>query len=371
MTGLGLLGLEGWRQSRKRASVLGGLLGVAGLAFVLTLGGGTSYARSSRALASKSSASSSLTLITEPKDGIGPILSAIRHARQQIDLVMYQNQGKRIDAALAAAHHRGVQVRVLLSRMYYGRGYYETDPYTHKRVFVPTPQQDNRPSYKYFKAHGVPARWTWTHFAYTHQKTMVVDGVAYIMTFNFTPQYYATSRDFGLIDTNSVDVQAIETTFDADWHKRHIASQNGADLVWSPGSRPALVKLIRSAHGWLDIYNEEMNSTRVESALEADARRGVNVRVTMTYSSDWKVAFEQLTKAGVHVHLYPVCATCLYIHAKMILTPRKVFLGSENFSENSMSDNRELGLITSDKPIRTSLARTFNQDYAGAKPFYP
>jgi phosphatidylserine/phosphatidylglycerophosphate/cardiolipin synthase-like enzyme len=55
----------------------------------------------------------------------------------------------------------------------------------------------------------------------------------------------------------------------------------------------------------------------------------------------------------------------------MILTPSKVFLGSENFSQSSMSDNRELGLITSAKTIRTSLARTFNRDYAGAKPFRP
>jgi phosphatidylserine/phosphatidylglycerophosphate/cardiolipin synthase-like enzyme len=319
------------------------------------------------ALASASSSTSSLTLITEPKDGIGPILKAISHAHHEIDLVMYENEGKRIDAALSTAHHRGVNVRVLLSTAYYGKGYPEGGE------IVKTPEPENQPAYAYFKAHGVPVRWTATYFALTHQKTLVVDGTAYIMTFNFTPQYYATSRDFGLVDTLPVDVQAIEKTFDADWNRRHIASQNGADLVWSPGSRPALVKLIRSVprHGWLDIYNEEMNSTRVESALESDARRGVNVRVTMTASSAWDSAFTQLTAAGVHVHLYPATPTALYIHAKMILTPSKVFLGSENFSESSMQDNRELGLITSSKAIRTSLARTFNSDYAGAKPFKP
>ncbi len=300
---------------------------------------------------------SALTLITEPKDGIAPIMSAIRHARHQIELVMYENEGKRIDGALAAAYHRGVHVRVLLSNGYYG--------------MPGTPKNDNQPAYQYFKARGVPVHWSPAYFALTHQKTLIVDGVAYILTFNFTPQYYATSRDFGLIDTLPVDVRAIEKTFDADWSKRHIASQNGADLVWSPGSRPALVKLIRSAHGWLDIYNEEMDSTRIESALESDARRGVDVRITMTASPSWSSAFTQLTAAGVHVHLYPATARALYIHAKMILTPSKVFLGSENFSESSMSDNRELGLITSAKTIRTSLARTFNRDYVGAKPFRP
>ena len=255
---------------------------------------GASLAPSSGA--ATSSPTSSLTLITEPKDGIAPILSAIRHARHQIDLVMYENEGKRIDAALAADHHRGVHVRVLLSTAYYGHGYPDGGQ------IVKTPEPENQPAYAYFTAHGVPVRWTATYFALTHQKTLVVDGTAYILTFNFTPQYYATSRDFGLIDTLPVDVRAIEKTFDADWSKRRIGSQNGADLVWSPGSRPALVKLIRSVrpHGWLDIYNEEMNSTRVESALESDARRGVNVRITMTASSDWSSAFTQLTAAGVH-----------------------------------------------------------------------
>ena len=330
----------------------------------MSLAGGSGVAG---ALAATSSPSRSLTLITEPNDGIAPLLSAIRHARHQIDLVMYENEGKRIDAALAADHRRGVHVRVLLSTSYYGHGYPEGGE------IVKTPEPENQPAYAYFKAHGVPVRWTATYFALTHQKTLVVDGTAYIMTFNFTPQYYATSRDFGLIDTLPVDVRAIEKTFDADWNRRRIASQNGADLVWSPGSRPALVKLIKSVrpHGWLDIYNEEMNSTRVESALESDARRGVDVRVTMTASSSWTSAFTQLTAAGVHVHLYPAIPTALYIHAKMILTPSKVFLGSENFSESSMDDNRELGLITSSKPIRTSLVRTFNRDYAGAKPFRP
>ena len=319
--------------------------------------GGWFLAPSSRANSSPARPSSTLALITEPKDGIAPILSAIRHARHQIDLVMYENEGKRIDAALVAAHRRGVHVRVLLSNGYYG--------------MAGTPRTDNQPAYKYFRARRVPVRWSPAYFALTHQKTLVVDKSAYILTFNFTPQYYPTSRDFGLIDPLPVDVRAIERTFDADWSRQRIAAARGADLVWSPGSRPALVKLIKSAHGWLDIYNEEMNSTRIESALESDARRGVNVRITMTASPNWSTAFTQLTSAGVHVHLYPATARALYIHAKMILTPTKVFLGSENFSESSMSDNRELGLITSTKAIRTSLARTFNRDYAGAAPFRP
>ncbi len=297
------------------------------------------------------SASGSLSLITEPRDGIAPILSAVRDAKHSVDMVMYEDSDGQVDAALAADEHRGVAVRVLLDDGYYGEG---------------SPQ--NQAAYDYLKRRGVPVRWTPRYFALTHQKTLLVDGRAYILTFNLTPRYYATDRDLGVVDTSRADEADIEKTFDADWAGRRITAPSGSDLVWSPGSEHAQVSLITSAARWVDIYNEEMDSGPIEAALEADARRGVNVRVTMTASTSWDSAFRRLSAAGVHVRTYAANAS-LYIHAKMILTSAKVFLGSENFSAASMNDNRELGLITTKARIRDSLAATFNSDYAGATPY--
>jgi len=266
-------------------------------------------------------------------------------------MVMYEDSDSQVNDALAAAEHRGVSVRVLLNGGYYGHGF---------------PQ--NQAAYSYLKGQGVPVRWTPSYFALTHQKTLVVDGRAYILTFNLTPEYYASSRDFGVVDTNAADDAAIEHAFDADWAGHRIIPPAGAQLVWSPGSGPALVNLIDSASGWVDVYNEEMDAPAIQSALAAAARRGVSVRVTMTANSEWDSAFAQLTRAGVHVRTYAADAS-LYIHAKMILTPDRVFLGSENFSETSLNDNRELGLITTDAPVRASLGATFASDYTNATPY--
>ena len=309
------------------------------------------HARRRARPAGASARTGGLSLITEPRDGIAPVLSAVKHARHAVDMVMYEDSDTQVDAALAADEHRGVTVRVLLNGGYYGAG------------FPP-----DQAAYRYLKAHGVPVRWTPRYFALTHQKTLVVDGRAYILTFNLTPEYYSTSRDFGVIDTQPADERAVEQTFDADWAGQRITAPTGTDLVWSPGSQTAQVDLIDSATGFLDIYNEEMDSTAIEQALQAAARRGVNVRVTMTADSSWDSAFASLASAGVHVRTYAADAS-LYIHAKMILTSAKVFLGSENFSATSMQDNRELGLITANATIRASLARTFNADYAGATPY--
>ena len=267
-----------------------------------------------------------LELITEPRDGIAP--------------------------ALAEDEHRGVAVRVLLAGGYYGGG-----------------SSQNRAAYNYLKSQRVPVRWTPSYFALTHQKTVIVDGRAYILTFNLTPGYYASSRDFGIVDTIPADNAAIERTFGADWNGRAIAAPDGADLVWSPGSQPARRSSSsgRRRDGWMST-TRRWTRPRSSHALEGDARRGVNVRVSMTADPSWDSAFAELTAAGVHVRTYAPNAA-LYIHAKMILTPARAFVGSQNFSETSMDKNRELGLIVSDATVRASLSRTFDSDYAHATPY--
>jgi cardiolipin synthase len=303
------------------------------------------------AVTPRAASTGGLALITEPQAGIAPILSAIRGARHQVDLVMYEDSDAQVDSALADDVRRGVNVRVLLNGGYYGAG-----------------SAQNMAADAYLKAHQVPVRWTPSYFALTHQKTLIVDGRAYILTFNFTPEYYASSRDFGVLDTIPADDAAIVTTFNADWNATRITAPTGHDLVWSPGSQGPQVNLINAAHGSLDVYNEEMDSPPIETALERAARRGVDVRITMTADASWDSAFTQLAKAGVHIHLYAADAS-LYIHAKMILTPTQVVLGSENFSTSSLDANRELGVITTSPAIRASLLKTFDGDYAGATPY--
>ncbi len=112
-----------------------------------------------------------------------------------------------------------------------------------------------------------------------------------------------------------------------------------------------------------------MDQYKVVDALVAAAKRGVNVKVTMTADSSWDSNFDELAKAGVHVHLYASSAS-LYIHAKMILVDGvRVFLGSQNFSTSSLEDNRELGIIFSSPSIIASLSATFTSDFAKASPY--
>jgi len=116
------------------------------------------------------------------------------------------------------------------------------------------------------------------------------------------------------------------------------------------------------------VENEEMDSTPVEDALEADARRGVSVTVIMTSDSQSDSAFSRLQTAGVRIVLYPDTASALYIHAKAIdVDGTTCFIGSENFSSASLDYNRELGILTSSTSVVGLLNTTLFGDAMGGQ----
>jgi cardiolipin synthase A/B len=89
----------------------------------------------------------------------------------------------------------------------------------------------------------------------------------------------------------------------------------------------------------------------------------------MTYEDSWRDAFDELAGCGVQVRTYAEDAP-LYIHAKEIVVDgREAFVGSQNFSWTSLQENRELGIVVSDREILSQLAQTFAGDYRGASPF--
>lgn len=297
--------------------------------------------------------SGTFTLLTEPEQGVTPILKMIQNSKSSIDLVMYEFTDKTIADALIAAEKRGVSVRVLLNGGYEGKI-----------------EKINEPANAYLQNGGVPTRFTPAYFALTHQKTLIVDkNQALIMTFNFVPKYYATARDFGVLDKNPNDVRSIENSFAADWNSQKTITDNADDLIWSPGSDTDMLLAINSAKKELDIYNEEMADQRIIGAIASAAKQGVVVKIIMTYQTAWKKAFQELKNSGAELHLFHG-EKGLYIHAKMILTDQSsVFLGSENFSYGSLDQNRELGIFLSDPAILNSLFQTFSKDWQNAKEF--
>jgi phosphatidylserine/phosphatidylglycerophosphate/cardiolipin synthase-like enzyme len=161
--------------------------------------------------------------------------------------------------------------------------------------------------------------------------------------------------------------------FNADFAHRAVRPSDGSDLVWSPtDAQEKLLGLINGATSSLRIYSEEMGDTAVENALIKAAKRGVDVQICgENEDGEYDSAYAKLARAGIHISYYS-SSTGFYIHGKVIeadygTSHAKVFIGSENFSSTSLNDNRELGLIISNRAVLSAIASTFAADFRGGK----
>jgi cardiolipin synthase len=315
------------------------------------------------------------TLYTFPEsDNSATVLyNFINSAQKTIDMTMYEMQDTTFTADLVAACARGVKVRV---------------------VFSSSEASANATALSAINT-GCGAGTAVNSnsaFTNTHQKTITIDGAqsyaqTAILSLNLQTQYYSTTRDFALIENDAADIAAIETTFAQDYAAGGTNSSTefnyipgggdttapytSGDLIWSPTTAQAsMLSLINNATKTLLVENEEMSAGNIVSALEAACTRGVTVHITMVASSSYTANFNALTAAGCGVYLYPNTNTGFYVHAKAVvadygLATQNAYMGSINYSNASMLQNRELGLFLSDPVSVTTLYNVLTQDYTG------
>ena len=255
-------------------------------------------------------------LIVEPGAGFSPVYSLINGARHSIDVTMYEFSDTTAEHDLAAAAKRGVRVRVILDRR---------------------ARSVNSDAYSYLGSHRVAVTWSSPDYHYTHQKTVIID------------------------------------VFNADFKKKAVRPGDGSDLVWSPtDSQDHLIGLINGATSSLRIYSEEMGDRTIENALIRAAKRGVDVQVCgENESGEYDSAFAKLARAGIRISYYS-SSTGFYIHGKVVEADYgtkhgKIFVGSENFSNTSLNQNRELGLIISGHAVMSAIAGTFATDFRNGR----
>jgi phosphatidylserine/phosphatidylglycerophosphate/cardiolipin synthase-like enzyme len=279
------------------------------------------------------------------------IYSFINSATTSLDMTMYELVDTTAVSDLVAREKAGVKVRVVLDGQH---------------------TSYNSSAISKLKAAGVGVVESNTsRFTYTHQKTITIDGdESMILTGNLTSKYYTTSCDYGVVDTNQVDVAAIEKVFNADYANTAITPGDGDNLLWSPTTATSrLLSVINGATKTLDVEEEEFSDSSLVSALVARAKAGVTVRVVVEDPSDYSSEVSEVKAAGGTVVGYS-SSTGYYIHAKAIvadygLSDAAVEIGSMNWTSNSLDDNRELGIILNDTGVEKVVETQFASDYAG------
>lgn len=290
------------------------------------------------------------TLVTEPDQGLKPIYNLLSSAKKSIDITIYELSDTQVTTILTTAAARGVTVRVILDQN--------------------NEKANNTAAYNTLAAGKVQVHWANPAYLCTHQKTITVDGAtSAIMTLNFTPDYYSTSRDYAVITNNAADIAAIETTFNADFIDASIVPPTGANLVWSPtNSRSSILALIDGASKSLLIAEQEMDDSGVESALKTALKRGVALTLVQENTGGkYSSVLNTLKADGAKIAIFS-SPTGFYNHSKVILADygtanARLLVGSENISTDSLDKNRELGLIFSDPACMAGVDAAITADY--------
>jgi phosphatidylserine/phosphatidylglycerophosphate/cardiolipin synthase-like enzyme len=302
----------------------------------------------------------------ESDNSVTPLYALVNGATRTIDMTMYALQDTTFTADLVAACKRGVTVRVILDQN--------------------NEKSNDTPAFNQLNAQpGCTAVWANTAFQVTHEKSFIVDGTTVaIMSLNLQQQYYSTTRDYALVETDANDIAAIQATFNQDFAagttSAGVAGASdfsyqplpGTDLVWSPTTATtSMLAIINNATKTLYIENEEFSAPNIVSAIAAAASRGVTVIYIGEYSSSYVSKYATVKSAGGNVYYYS-SSNGFYIHGKTVvadlgLASEAVYMGSINYSTASLTQNRELGVYitgntTVSNPIAATIAATVVSD---------
>src|SRR5262245_13991482 len=276
-----------------------------------------------------------MKLITQPADGLAPLLRAIRGARHSLDVGVFRLDLDEVEEALEAAARRGVRVRALVAHMNSDGG---------KRLRKLEQRMSKR---------GIRVYRTSDDLTRYHGKLLVVDGRrGFVLGFNYTAADVG-SRSFGVrVDSRRL-VRELQRLFDCD-AERVAYEPRARDLVVSPeNARRRLEQFLREARQTLDIYDPELSDERMLRLLGRRQERGVRVRVLGGLEGSTRI--EALPYLGGRLHVRAI-----------VRDGRCAFVGSQSLRALELDRRREVGIVIRAASAVRPLQRTFESDWRRA-----
>lgn len=274
-------------------------------------------------------------LLIQPQDGITALLSAIKKAKTEIDIVIFRFDRAEIETALTAAVRRGVEVSALIA--YANRG-----GESHLR----------RLEMRLLEA-GVNVSRTPAKLVRYHNKMMIVDRrLLFVLSFNFTHLDIDHSRAFGIATRKTKLVQEALKLFEADSQRKAYKAGLDSFVVSPVNARKQLAALILRAKKELLIYDPNIADPEMAKALVNRAKAGVKIRVIGGVSRK-------------HDDIDVRKLTGLRLHTRTIICDRReAFVGSQSLRKIELDERRELGVIVSGPKTMSRLVDTFDADWS-------
>jgi phosphatidylserine/phosphatidylglycerophosphate/cardiolipin synthase-like enzyme len=269
-------------------------------------------------------------------------------AQRSLWLQMYLFTVDELADRVIAAHQRGVEVRVLLD-----------------------PDHEGNPDVRArLSAAGVPVRDAPAQFEFSHAKYLLLDGErAVIASANFNYGAITEERNYGAVTDDPADVADLAAVFDSDWTQQGFADLDCTRLLVSPvNSRMRLLQLIGGAAQSLEVAVPYITDSSIRTAIIEAHQRGVEVRVLLEEPAEFAdnaATLATLANQGISARV----AGALSLHAKLLVADGVAFVGSQNLSPTSLTDNREVGLLVTEPGPAGTISAQFEADWAAATPW--
>jgi cardiolipin synthase A/B len=296
----------------------------------------------------------SRSLIVLPDDSVQPILDAIDGAKKSLRIKMFIFTDPSLLDAVIAAHHRGVNVRIMLN------------PKRRNGV------SENDETRSKLEAAGIEVRDSNPAFDLTHEKSMVVDDkTAFVKSLNWQTKNLTGTRDYAVITRHAHEVEEIINGFEADWSRQDFDSRH---LIWCRGNgRERITQFINQAKHSLWLQNERYQDQMMIECVVRAKERGVKVHVMArpphTLKKDKLIegvgGLRILSDIGIKIRKLKA----LKLHAKMLLADgERAIIGSINLAPGSFDSRRELAIEVDDKHIVDRLHKIVKHDWENAHP---
>jgi cardiolipin synthase len=267
-----------------------------------------------------------------------PLLKGIDNARRSINIVIFRFDQKEIEAALARAVLRGVQVHALIAR-------------TNRSGELNLRKLELR-----LLDAGVTVARTGDDLLRYHGKLMVVDRKdLYLLAFNLTHHDIERTRSFGIIRRDRTLVKEAEALIEADTLRHPYEPSIGRFVVSPVNARKRLAEFIRGAKRELAIYDPKISDLAMIRLLEERARAGVKIRI---------IGRITVNLEGVACHKLPD----IRLHTRtMVRDGFYVFVGSQSLRSLELDARREIGAIFRDGKTAAAILRVFEEDWSRAE----
>ncbi len=281
------------------------------------------------------------------------VAETLAASRSRVLVEMYEFGRRDLALALAGAHARGADVRVVL------------DP------TVPVTLATGRQ----LLAAGVPVRFypVDDHAQQIdHVKLLLVDDQALVGGMNWG----ATSdrnHDYALLIRAQPDLHRLSRIFEQDWalaggSPALLPAEQGPIAQTAPGNeiRRLLEATLASARTRIEAEVFDLTDPDLVLLLQSSRRSGVRVRVILDPGQDVnRPSYTLLRRGSTPVRWFrPLPGAKL--HAKAVLADGLLVLGSANWSRHGLDVNHELDVATAEADAVAAYAARFEADWQAA-----